>query len=379
MKHITKIWLGVCLAGVAVGWVLGSPIGGAFTEDNWQRRLMLRVALAGIAPLVAAVLALRRNENHRPVRFVLIVLVTLVVMASSYGALVDLAEGPHQQRIVVAYTEVTGEPPYSGGCCTSYRATLFDGRRLSYDTRVSDRLPPGPYEVTTLEHNDALLSVVGVPNRAKSPIAPIGWLLLVLGIVVTTGTFVLARWAGRPQRFIRGALDGRAWRTGRTSAFTVYFAMLAQKTSRTTTLVPTNWFCYTPAKAHLDTATGPLQLDLHSAAYGVPLTGQQWRQEHVERELWDLGCQRATSLPTGTKTPRGADVWQRSIPDGTVLQVFAGAPGKLLLFTDAPPESRPQAIGFLAAAAAASVTGYALVGILSAAVVVVSGYAFLYL
>jgi len=376
MKHVTKIWLSVCVAGLAMGWVLGSPVGGAFTEDNWQRRLMLRVALAGIAPLVAAALALRRNENHRPVRLLLIVLVTLIVMTTSWGALLDLAAGPRAQRIVVAETRMTGAPRYSGGCCTNYRATLADGRRLTYDSRVADRLPPGPYEVTVLDHDDALLSVLGTPNRGQPPATLTGRLVLALGIAVTTGAFVLAWRAGRRERFVRAALDAHAWRDGHTSAFTVYFAMLRQKANGTTTLVPTSWFCYTPATARLETATGPLQLDLHDAAYGVPLTNQQWRQEQVESELRDLGYQRTRSLPAGVRPPRGGDVWQRSIPEGTPLQVFGEAP---LLLTDAPPDNRPRAIGFLAAAAAESVATYALVGILGAAFVAVSGYAFLFL
>jgi hypothetical protein len=378
MKHITKIWLGVCLAGVAMGWMMGSPIGGAFTEDNWQRRLMLRVALTGIAPLVAATFALRRNENHRPARLLLIVLVTAIVMTTSWGALLDLAAGPRAQRIVVAETQVTGAPRYSGGCCTNYRATLADGRRLTYDTRVADRLPPGPYEVMVLDHDDALLSVLGTPNRGQPPATLTGRLFLVLGIAITTGAFALAWRAGRRERFVRAALDGHAWRAGRSSAFTVYFAMLPQKASGAATLVPTSWFCYAPAEARLDTVTGPLQLDLQGAAYGVPLTGQQWRQEHVESELRALGCQRASSLPTGVKPPRGGDVWQRSIPDRTALQVFA-RPNKPLLLTDGPAENRPRAIGYLAAAAAESVATHALVGILGAAFVVVSGYAFLFL
>jgi hypothetical protein len=376
MKHVTKIWLGVCLAGLAMGWVLGSPVGGAFTEDNWQRRLMLRVALAGIAPLVAAALALRRSENHRPARLLLIVLVTSVVVATSYGALLDLAAGPRPQRIGVAETEVTGAPRYSGGCCTTYRATLADGRRLTYDSRIYDRLPPGPYEVTVLDHSGALLSVEGTPNRAQPPATLTGKLVLALGIAVTAGAFGLAWRAGRRERSVRAALDAHTWREGNTSAFTVYFAMRRQKTTSTTTLVPTSWFCYAPAQARLDTATGPLQLDLQSAVYGVPLTNQTWRQEHVESELHDLGCQRALSLPAGIKAPRGGDVWQRPIPEGTPLQVCGEAP---LLLTDASPEKRAYAIAFLAAAAAESVATYALFGILGAAFVAVSGYAFLLL
>jgi len=365
------------LVGVALGWLMGSPVGGAFTEDNWQRRLMLRVGLAGIAPLVAAAVALRRNENRSPVRAVLIVPVTLVVMATSWGALLDLAAGPRQQRIVVAETTVTGAPRYHGGCCTTYRATLADGRRLSYDSRVSDQLPPGPYEATTLDHSGALLSVVGAPGGVQPSATLSGRLFLGLGIVGATGAFVLAWWTGRRERFVRAAgaaLNARAWREGRSSAFTVYFAMLPQNSGRA--LVPTNWFHYAPDQARLDTHSGPLHLDLRRAAFGMPLSAAQWRHEHVEQELRDLGCQRVYSPPAGTKPPRGSGIWRRSIPDGIPLQVFGEAS---MLLTDAPRENRSHAISFLAAAAAERVAGYALVGMAAAAAVVVSGYAFLYL
>jgi hypothetical protein len=150
-------------------------------------------------------------------------------------------------------------------------------------------------------------------------------------------------------------------------------------------LVPKNWSCCTPAKAHLDTEAGPLHLDLRHAAYGMPVTAT--RREQVEQELRELGCQRAGSPPAGTKPPRRSEVWQRSIPDGTPLQAFgqvagstlcAPGPDKPLLLTDATPDERPQAIGFLAAAAAERVAGLALVGILAAVFVVVSGYAFVF-
>ncbi len=335
MKHVTQVWVGVCLAGLALGWVMGlmdTAVGGEFTTENWQRRLALRVALAGVAPLLAAALALLRADNRRPARFVPIVLITLAVLVTSRGAVLDLADGPQRAHVVVAKTQVVGAPRYTGGCRTTYRATLDDGRRLSYDSRVAGQLRPGPYQVTMLRHNNALLSVAGARGRTKPPVSPIGWLFLGLAFAVTVVAFVLARRAGRRERFVKTRLS--PWHEGRSSAFTVFFALLPQ-TGRAPNLVPTNWFCFAPANALLDTSAGPVQLDLADAAYGVPVT--VGKREHAEQQLRALGCQRAESPPAGGKPPRRSEIWQRSIPGGTPLQALSG-PDKPLLITDASPE-----------------------------------------
>lgn len=180
VTHVTKVWFGVCLAGLTLGWVMGSKVGGEFTTRE---------------------------------------------LAASPG----VADG-------------------AGRCGAAA------GRSAG----------PGPYLVTMLRHNNALLSVAGVRGGTQPPVSPIAWLLLGLAIAVTVAAFALARRAGRRERFVKTRLGG-LWHAGRTSAFTVYFALLPQ-TGRAPKLVPANWFCFRPANARLDTSTGPLQLDLADAA-----------------------------------------------------------------------------------------------------------------
>lgn len=233
------LWLFASAFCPLIGYLAGAPAARTLHPEDWHLRLLVRVLLMGLVPLLAgdyfAFLAVRRQRQHAAVLVPLLWAITAWPALLAVGPLLDLLGGPVQREGRARSTELImrlhryGTVERMGG---SYRLELEDGTVLRYDSYIGTIDPGERLRLTILPHVGALLRVEhlgrAAANADRSPwplprpalprsAAPF---LLLLCALPGAGLLLLSRRADRTRLGIlrcaapEGPKDGRRWVRG---------------------------------------------------------------------------------------------------------------------------------------------------------------------
>jgi MFS family permease len=150
LNRVGALWLVTCAAGPFLGWIVTAfPL----TLENWQWQYALRVLLAMILPVAAALPLLRHARGRAAlVAAPILVIVTALPAMTGLAPLQDLLAGPEVRRIAIVHS------PVDALMCES-----LDGRPIEFAC-PGDQIngfPGQPLDILVLPHTQRVLAVSG--------------------------------------------------------------------------------------------------------------------------------------------------------------------------------------------------------------------------
>jgi MFS family permease len=141
-----RVWILSLLSLPLIGMLVGSAMVSDWTDDNWRWRSIAWVVLGAGVPLIAAIVHTRKLG---------IIIVTLLVGATTYPAIRRLAQGPTVIDTTIHSIDCQTRERH-GTRCIEQRLTLDDGKQVVLDASDAKGLREGARARVTVLDDVAL-------------------------------------------------------------------------------------------------------------------------------------------------------------------------------------------------------------------------------